>query len=126
MRPSLAIILGAIPGVLSRYLLSTWLKDLDLANLYPFGTFFVNVSGCLLMGFISSLMLERWRINEEIRLLLTTGFLGSYTTFSTYELDSVKILLESNWIKDGLYWIGTPLMGIISFILGRILAKRFD
>ncbi|TVQ46411.1 MAG: fluoride efflux transporter CrcB [Gloeocapsa sp. DLM2.Bin57] len=126
MRPFLAIILGAIPGVLSRYLLFTWLNDPNLGNLYPFGTFFVNVSGCLLMGFISSLMLERWSINEEIRLLLTTGFLGSYTSFSTYELDSVKILLESNWIKEGLYWIGTPLMGIISFSLGTILAKRFD
>jgi CrcB protein len=122
--PSLSVALGAIPGVVSRYLLISWLNNANFANLFPLGTFAVNVSGAFLMGLVSSLTFERWGLSEEIRLCLTTGFLGSYTTFSTYELEAVKIFMT--WPDGGLYWLGTPVLGIIGFSLGAILAKSLQ
>ena len=124
--PSLSVALGAIPGVVSRYLLISWLNNSNFANLFPLGTFAVNVSGAFLMGLVSSLMFERWGLSEEIRLCLTTGFLGSYTTFSTYELEAVNIFMDKTWLDGGLYWLGTPVLGIIGFSLGAILAKRLE
>jgi len=78
------------------------------------------------MGLFSSLMFERWGLSGEIRLCLTTGFLGSYTTFSTYELEAVNIFMDKTWLDGGLYWLGTPVLGIIGFSLGAILAKRLE
>jgi CrcB protein len=124
--PSLSVALGAIPGVVSRYLLISWLNNANFANLFPLGTFAVNVSGAFLMGLVSSLTFERWGLSEEIRLCLTTGFLGSYTTFSTYELEAVKIFMDKTWPDGGLYWLGTPVLGIIGFSLGAILAKSLE
>lgn len=121
LRLYLIVALGAIPGVLTRY----WLVS-SFNNILPIGTFLVNISGAFLMGLVSSLILARWSLNEEIRLFLSTGFLGSYTTFSTYQLDSVVLLTERTFFDHILYWLGTPLVGIICFCLGITLAKRFN
>jgi len=123
IRLSLAVALGAIGGCLSRYLLGFWLEQ-NVIIPFPIATFVVNISGCFLMGFISSLTPERWGITPELRLLLTTGYLGSYTTFSTYQLETVNLIIETNWLKAGLYWFMSPILGIIGFSLGTILAPK--
>ena len=91
-RAPLAISLGAIAGALSRYYLTLWFAQ-RFGTAFPYGTFFINLTGCLIMGFFITFSLERVAIiSPEVRLMVTTGFLGAYTTFSTYGLESNNLL----------------------------------
>ncbi|MGD1942908.1 MAG: fluoride efflux transporter CrcB [Leptolyngbyaceae cyanobacterium] len=122
IRAPMAIGLGAIAGALSRYYLGQWLTPaIPLA--FPVGTFLVNISGCFLMGLMTALMIRRLSLNPDLALLITTGFLGAYTTFSSYELEAEN-LLEIKHLQTGLvYWIISPLLGFLCFYTGVLLAK---
>ena len=123
MRNLIAISLGAIGGALSRYYLTLWFAQRFGTN-FPYGTFFINITGCFAMGFFVSLALERViTISPEIKLLIATGFLGSYTTFSTYGLDTITLLGDRRFGLAVIYWVGSTLLGIISVQLGVGLAK---
>ena len=123
IRNPIAISLGAIAGALSRYYLTLWFaKTFGIA--FPYGTFFINLTGCFGMGFFVTLALERVAtIPSEVRLMITTGFLGAYTTFSTYGLETVTLLRDRNFSAVSFYWAGSAIFGIISVQLGIILAR---
>lgn len=123
VRNPIAISLGAIAGALSRYYLGLWFAQ-RFGLSFPYGTFFINLTGCLIVGFFSTLALERLpTISHEIRLLVAVGFLGSYTTFSTYGLDTVLLLRARSLPVAGFYWLGSAVIGIISVQLGASLAR---
>ena len=122
VRAPIAISLGAIGGALSRYYLTLWFTHQWGAD-FPYGTFIVNLSGCFLMGFIATLALDISLISPDLRLLLTTGFLGAYTTFSTYGLDTLNLLGRQQWVMAGSYWLGSTALGIGAVQLGVILAR---
>ncbi|WP_179049794.1 fluoride efflux transporter CrcB [Nostoc sp. TCL26-01] len=123
LRIPIAISLGAIAGALSRYYITFWFVQRFGAS-FPYGTFFINLSGCLAMGFFTTLALEKVvTISPEIRLIVTTGFLGAYTTFSTYGLDSVTLFRNGMWLSATGYWLGSAILGIISVQLGVLLAR---
>jgi CrcB protein len=124
IRHPIAVSLGAIAGALSRYYLSLWFAQ-RFGSTFPYGTFVINLTGCLLMGFFATLALERVAaISPEIRLLAAVGFLGSYTTFSTYGLDTVNILQTNRWGTALFYWAGSACLGVISVEVGSFLARR--
>ena len=75
------------------------------------------------MGFFATLALERVGMSQEVRLLVAVGFLGSYTTFSTYGLDSVLLLGSRKFAAAGFYWLGSAMLGIVSVQLGVMLAR---
>ncbi len=131
LRYPIAISLGAIAGALSRYYLTLWFIQ-RFGTGFPYGTFFINLTGCFVMGFFITLTLERVAdLPPEVRLMVTTGFLGAYTTFSTYGLESLSLLRNAygssfglrNFSAFGLYWAGSTILGIISVQLGVILAR---
>ncbi|ALF53270.1 chromosome condensation protein CrcB [Nostoc piscinale CENA21] len=117
----LAISLGAVPGALSRYYL-TILFGRWFGLTFPYGTLFINVSGAFLMGFFATLV-SKFAISSTVSLLIAVGFLGSYTTFSTYALDTSNLLRTKNYQAALLYWSGTPILGFISIELGILFAK---
>lgn len=123
IRAAVAISLGAIAGALSRYYLTLWFVQ-RFGSEFPYGTFLINISGCFVIGFFTTLASERVVIiATEVKLLVATGFLGSYTTFSTYGLETVTLLRNANFITAMLYWLGSALMGICSVELGVVVAK---
>ncbi|MGK7937140.1 MAG: fluoride efflux transporter CrcB [Xenococcaceae cyanobacterium] len=122
IRVPIAIGLGAIAGVLCRYYLGWWLTQ-SIDTGFPTGTLVVNLSGCFFLGLITTLATERSLLNPELVLLITTGFLGAYTTFSSYELDTANLLEVKSLESDLAYWIGSPLLGILCFNLGVRLIK---
>lgn len=123
IRAAVAISLGAIAGALSRYHLTLWFVQ-RFGSEFPYGTFLINISGCFVIGFFTTLASERVvMIAPEVKLLVSTGFLGSYTTFSTYGLDTVTLLRNANFITAMLYWLGSALIGIFSVELGVVVAK---
>lgn len=123
IRNPLAISGGAIAGALSRYYLTLWFRQ-HWGTAFPYGTFFINLTGCLGMGFFVTLTLERvTTIAPELRLLVTTGFLGAYTTFSTYGLETFTLLRDRQLSAAGFYWAGSAILGIISTQFGVSLAR---
>lgn len=124
MRTVVGISLGAVAGALCRYYVGLWSIQI-LGNAFPIGTMLINITGCFLMGFLVTIFLIRdVEVHPDTRLMVTTGFLGSYTTFSSYELDTAE-LLTRNFAQDLLYWVGTPLLGVIGLQLGTALAEKF-
>ena len=122
-RAPIAISLGAIAGALSRYYLAVWFAQ-RFGMSFPYGTFFINLTGCLVMGCFTTLAFERiLNIPPEVRLLVTTGFLGAYTTFSTYGLETYDFLRSHNFFKAGFYGLGSTVLGVIGVQLGVMLAR---
>jgi fluoride exporter len=132
LRAAIAVALGAVAGALSRYYLNAWLGQ-QLGNNFPWGTLTINLSGCLLMGLIVGVAQERsalapaelsgW-LSPEIYTMLTTGFLGAYTTFSTYGLDTIKLLAD-RWQWGIAYALSSAIFGILNVRLGLIIAHWF-
>ncbi|MCC5634720.1 fluoride efflux transporter CrcB [Nostoc sp. CHAB 5844] len=123
VRTSVDVGLGAIAGALSRYYLGLWFTQL-FGKEFPYGTLIINLSGCFVMGFFTTLALGRLiAIHPEIRLLVTTGFLGSYTTFSTYELDVAKLLQQRSLEVSLVYWFSSAVLALISLISGNVIAE---
>jgi CrcB protein len=121
LRTPLAISLGAIGGSLSRYYLSLWFAE-RFGPSFPYGTLIINLSGCVVMGWFMTVAMERAGIPPEARLLLGVGFLGSYTTFSTYELDTFSLWQQHRFGIGLLYWLGSALLGAVAMEIGILFA----
>ena len=79
------------------------------------------------MGLLTTLILERTLLfSPKIRLLIAVGFLGSYTTFSTYELDTINLLRKFSWQTAIAYWLGSAFLGFLFLYLGIIVARAID
>lgn len=123
VRTVMAVSLGAIAGALCRYYLELGIGHL-LGTAMPYGTLVINITGCFVMGLLATLSLGQViSLHPDLRLLLSTGFLGSYTTFSNYELESAKLLSQRDLQADLIYWTGSVLLGIISLQLGITIAE---
>lgn len=123
VRNPIAVSLGAIAGSLSRYYLSIWLAQ-RFGTSFPYATIFINLTGSFSMGLLTTLVLERaLLLSPEVRLLIAVGFLGSYTTFSTYELDTVNLVRQSGINTAFTYWLGSAAFGSLSLYLGIITAR---
>ena len=121
MNRYLLISLGAILGANARYLVNTWAIDRIGAG-FPYGTLLVNVSGSLVLGFIVGAASGRIAISPELRFFLGVGFLGAYTTFSSYAVESVE-LLRTGEIAMGLLNIaGNNLLALTAAFLGVLIA----
>jgi CrcB protein len=122
LRAPIAVGLGAIAGALCRYFIGQWLTQ-TLATGFPIGTMLINLSGCFLMGLVTTLVARRFALSPDVTLLITTGFLGAYTTFSSYELDTARLVEARNLQADLKYWVGTPLLGFLCFSAGVGLGR---
>lgn len=123
LRHPIAISLGAVAGALSRYYITLWFAN-RFGTAFPYGTFFINMTGCLAMGFFITLAFERMpTIPSEVRLIVATGFLGAYTTFSTYGLETNVLWRDRSYTMATFYWAGSAILGVIAVQLGILLAR---
>ena len=112
MKYLLFIALGGASGAVSRYLLSNWVHTLWEGKL-PMGTLLVNMVGSFAIGIIYVLLVERQMIHPDWRGVLMVGFLGAFTTFSTFSLETIS-LLEAGHIAHALaYMIGSALLCVL-------------
>ena len=123
-RYGLSVAIGAIFGALSRFYIAKLVESLFGQEWQFLGTFFVNVSGCLIIAYIFTMIRENIRIiAPELGLMIATGFCGSYTTFSTYSLEVNKFLEQGNVTFGLIYWLGSVLGGMMALKIGVILAR---
>lgn len=119
-----AVAVGGALGSVARYLLNVS----PLAHLFqsfPLATFFINVSGSFLIGFLSILFAEKFAVGENLRLAIIVGFLGAYTTFSTFEFETLALVREKQTLTAILYVGSSFALGLIGVFGGVWLAKKF-
>lgn len=123
LKPSL-IFLGSGSGGLIRY----WLGDV-IQNWwktpFPAGTLVINVTGCLIMGLLVTVWAGPTAIREEYRAAVLVGFLGGYTTFSSFGRDTLTLVHNGDWLRAGGYVLCTVALSLLAVWLGAILAKAF-
>ena len=118
----LCIAAGGAVGAVARYLVSgVWLGG-DGPGI-PWGTFVVNVAGSLVIGVLAGL-LEHWPIAPNVRAMILTGFLGAFTTFSTFSLEAVDLLRERQVFLAGAYVLGSCAAGLMAAWAGWALVRR--
>ncbi len=109
-------------GVFSRYYVGLFVARI-LPTPFPLGTFIINVVGSFLIGFIYAIGVEKGMMSESLRVGLLVGFLGGFTTFSSFALDSVRLAEQSEYLLGGLYFFGSPIVGFIAATAGLFLAR---
>jgi CrcB protein len=116
------IIAGAVAGAPLRYFVQGRVQDLTGIS-FPWGTLAVNVSGCLLIGLLLTLAEERELLSREARLLLVVGFLGSYTTFSTFGWETVALLRDNDVMRAAGNLLLSTAGGFVGVWLGIVVAR---
>ena len=114
--------IGGFLGAISRYGVALWIGQRWGRN-FPLGTFLINISGSFLIGLLMSLFTERFMVNPQWRLLLVVGFLGAYTTFSTFEYETGALMKDGEWLIAGLNVVLSVFAGFIALKLGEVIAK---
>lgn len=122
MKILLAIGFGSFLGGISRYLMTLLIQN-KLLSAYPFGTLGVNIIGCFLIGIVYGLS-ARGNINVEWRLFLATGFLGGFTTFSSFSNDTVSLLRDAQYWQAFSYVALSVLVGLAATFGGILLIKH--
>jgi fluoride exporter len=122
MKYLLIVLCGGL-GSLARFLTASAIVT-KLGSRFPWGTMVVNVSGCFLIGLLMTLLTERWQPHPNWRLALVVGFLGGYTTFSSFEWETFAAVREGGlWI--GLFnVVGSVTLGYAAVWVGSALARR--
>ena len=120
----IAIFLGGGFGALSRYLIIDQINKLGTSS-FPYGTILVNILGALLIGVIYYLLISKVIINEQLKVFITIGFLGSFTTFSSFNLDFFRLIESGNMFLAMMYALFTFLTTIVAFYIGYSLSRIF-
>ncbi len=115
---------GRPTGNLARYGVSGLVQRLSESEL-PYGTFSVNALGCLLFGLVWGLADERLIISGETRFIMLTGFMGAFTTFSTFAFETGGMLRDSEWWYAAGNVLAHNGIGIAAALLGMAVAKLF-
>ncbi|MDD5034538.1 MAG: fluoride efflux transporter CrcB [Methylococcaceae bacterium] len=123
MNQILAIAAGGSIGALTRFWVANGIYDW-LGRGFPHGTLFVNVSGSFLMGFLTELMLQRFVLTPEYRAAILVGFLGAYTTFSTFAIETLYLFEEGSALKALLNLFLSTVLCLTAVWFGLILGRR--
>lgn len=117
------VALGSAAGGVLRYMLGGWIQQRSGSS-FPVQTLIINVTGSLLLGFLQRYALETTAISPEVRTMLTIGFCGGYTTFSTFSFESVRMLEDGDWRRAGLYVTLSVALSVGAAILGVAVARE--
>src|SRR5512132_545504 len=113
---------GSAVGGASRFALSTFIQQ--RAGAFPVGTLVVNVTGSLALGFLLRYALGSTSVSAETRALLTTGFCGGYTTFSTFSYEAVKLFEDGDYRRGGIYIVLSVVLSLLATFFGIIAANE--
>jgi CrcB protein len=120
----LVISLGGILGANARYVLGTWIAG-RYGTSFPYGTLVINLSGSFVIGLFLTLIAERFVLHPNWRLFFAVGFLGAYTTFSTFSYESVVLLQNGAWRLGLVNMVGSVVLGPIAVVMGMAVARLF-
>lgn len=125
MKDLLFVFLGGGIGSTLRFIVSMMWRHMSLnpqyeGILFPWPTFVVNIIGCFLIGLFYEYS-QQWNITPEVRLLLTTGFCGGFTTFSTFSYEGMALLHECNYLIYFIYLACSVVLGLLAAFLPYLI-----
>jgi CrcB protein len=115
--------LGGFAGANARYVLGRAIMS-RTESTFPYGTFVVNITGSLLIGVLLTLLTERWIGDPAWRLVIIIGFLGGYTTFSSYTFEAVRLFQDGQAFRALTYVVGSNVLGLLACYAGIVLARE--
>lgn len=121
IRDLVVIAIGAIFGANARYLIANYFAARFGAS-FPYGTLFINVSGSLLLGFVLTYLANRVGLDPAYRLLIGTGFMGAYTTFSTFSYETITLMQRGDWLPAIVNSAASLLGALFACYLGVVIA----
>jgi CrcB protein len=116
------IALGGAMGALARYQLTVAIQG-RIPAAFPWGTFIVNVTGCFVMGVVTTLLTDRLVVHPNWRFLIPIGFIGAYTTFSAFEMETFLAMTDGAWLIGAMNVIGSVAAGYFALWLGVVLTR---
>lgn len=121
-----AVAVGGFFGAITRYVVGLWFADLVRVTGFPWGTLIINLLGCFVMSLFITLALDLLVMSPFIRVGVSTGFIGAFTTFSTFSLDTVQLLQTHQFGYAGLYLFASIFLCIAMSALGLIVARGIE
>lgn len=118
----LSVAVGGALGAVSRYFLGNFISRI-IGSALPYGTFVINIVGCFFMGLIMTMIIERGMLSVAWRLFLCVGFLGGFTTFSSFGYETLVLLQEERFASAMLYVGGSVFCGLAAATVGVTLAR---
>ena len=122
--PVLAVAGGGAIGAVARYFMASGIQRLTGAG-FPWGTLAVNIVGALLMGLIVESAARFWTMSSELRLFLTTGVLGGFTTFSAFSLETALMIEKGDFVPAALYITASVVLTVLFLFCGLWLVRSF-
>jgi fluoride exporter len=119
----LSVAAGGALGAVARYLINIS----PLARLFekfPFPTFFINITGSFLIGFLLILLTDKLEVNDNLRMAIIVGFLGAFTTFSTFEMEIYGLVQERQLVMALVYLLLSVIVGFIGVVAGVWLGRN--
>lgn len=120
----IAVGFGGAFGAIARYALNLFFAKTFAP--FPFATFLINIIGSFLIGLLAYIFTEKFPEHENLRLILTVGFLGAFTTFSTFELETFELIREKQLVTAFIYVSGSFAVGLIAVFSGIWLARKLS
>jgi CrcB protein len=121
MKEMLWIGVGGFAGANARYLLGTWIAE-RLGASFPYGTFVINITGSFALGLLVALI-EGHGLSPVVRLSLAIGFLGAYTTFSTFTFETLRLIENGNALLALTNAVGSLVVGLLAGLLGMVVGR---
>jgi len=118
----LIIGLGGFLGANVRYLVGGWAAE-KWGGSFPFGTLLINVTGSFILGAFMAFITDRLALDPRWRLFFAVGFLGAYTTFSTYNFETIQLVLAGSWWPAALNLLASNALGLGAVLLGVVLVR---
>ena len=117
--------IGGFAGVNARYIVGRWAGN-RYGAAFPYGTFLINVTGAFVIGVVMTLLTERFVADPRWRLLIVVGFLGGYTTFSSYAYEAIMLIDQGEWGRSLLYVVGSNVLGLLACLAGVALVRSIS
>ncbi len=114
--------IGGFAGAVARRVVDVWVTE-RTATTFPFGTLVINLSGSFLLGLLFAWAMERDVLPTAIRAPLMIGFLGAYTTFSTWMLESWRLVEDGAWALAAVNLAGSVLLGLVAVVAGLAIGR---
>ena len=124
MQKYFLIAVGGALGSMARYWVGSMVAN-RMGTKFPYGTFVINITACVIIGFSLTLLARRADINPAWRLLVPVGFIGAYRTFSTYEWETLSTLRSGAFFLASLYAVSSLILGLAAVWGGSMLAEIF-
>ena len=118
----LVIMLGGAFGAAARFVVSTKITE-KLGNSFPYGTLTVNMIGSFVMGLLAIILVERFQLDPLYRLGIFVGFLGAFTTFSTFSMETLNLFNEGMPMRALLNMFSSVLLSVLAIWLGVLIGK---